>query len=283
MSGTYWYYGLVVASLVLLIAALQHRRDWKLLVLHLSIFSLIHPFEVVVLTTNGYVYLPGILPAAADNFAGAFISDFFIIPASAVFISAFSLSWRFILCFAALFTGIDWYFTSLGIYQHFWWKSIYTGIGLIVLYAISAWLWSNLHKSRPPLLFRLLIIHFTYFALQSAITFAVNRGGQLFTMQMASLPLDEPDKMMNVLISIYQLIVSATVVLCMGLKLPFRYRTLGIGVIVGLNWVIEHFGIFVPQANISPYHIIFVPVLASVLLQILFKITRVDYLFPKCR
>jgi hypothetical protein len=284
VSSAYWYYGLVAVSLVLLIVALRHRRDWKLLVLHLNVSSIIHPFEVFVLVTDGYRYLPGILPESlfpigADNIMGAFISDLFIVPASAVFINAFSLSWRSILCIAAIFTGIDWLFTALGIYQHFWWKSIYTGIGLTILYTISGWLWNGLKEQRQALPFRLLIIHLTYFSLQSVITFAANRGGLLFTMQVEYFQL-APEKIMLILLSAYQLIVSAIVVLCIGLKMPLRYRILGIGVIIALNWAIGHFGIFVPQVEITPHHLILVPVVAVALLIILFRVAKLDYLFP---
>ena len=279
MPPAYWYYGLVVVSLVLLIMALRHRRDWKLLVLHLNLFSIIHPFEVFVLATNGYCYIPSISPTVADYFLGAYISDLFIVPALAVVISAFSLSWRSILCIAAIFTGIDWFFTVLGIYQHFWWKSIYTGIGLIVLYSISGWLWTGLREHRQALPFRFLIIHLTYFSLQSVITFAANRGGQLFKMQIAYLQLP-PENMHSILVSAYQLIVSVTVVLCIGLKIPLLYRTLGIGVIVALNWAIGHFGIFVPQVEITPHHLILIPVVAVALLIVLFRAAKLDYLFP---
>lgn len=280
MPSEYWYIGLVAVSFVLITAALLHRRDWKLIVLHTNVSSLIHPFEVVVLTADGYRYLPDILPTRADNYVGAYISDFFIIPASAVVISAFSLSWRSILCIAAIFTGVDWFFNVIGIYRHFWWKSIYTGIGLIVLYAISGWIWSGIQKRRQSLPFRLLIIHLSYFMIQSAITFAVNRGGQLFKMQTTYVQLFGAYKMQAVLVSIYQLIISAVIVLCIGLKMPLRYRAIGIVVIVALNWAIGHFGIFVPQVNITSHHLNLVPVAAVALLIVLFKAAKLDYLFP---
>lgn len=280
MSPVNWYLGLVVVGLGLLATALLYRRDWKLLVLHLCMFSMIHPFEVVVMATGGYRYMPGVLPTGPDNFLGAYVSDLFIVPASAVFIRAFSLSWRIILCIAAIFTGIDWFFTELGIYRHLWWKSIYTGIGLIILYSISGWLWTGLREQRQALPFRLLITHLTYFAIQSTITFAANRGGQLFKMQMALLHMNATE-MQAILVSIYQLIVSATVVLCIGLKIPLRYRALGIVVIIALNWAIGHFGIFMPQMAITPHHLILAPAASLALLIAIFRAARLNYLFPR--
>lgn len=218
------------------------------------------------------------VPAGADNVLGAFISDFLIVPASAVFIQAFSLSWGPTLCIATVFTGIDWFFMALGIFQHFWWKSIYTGIGLIILYAISGWLWTGLKERHHSLPFRLLIIHLTYFAIQSLLFFAVNRGGQLFFLYVSFLDFMPEPRVIPM--SVYQLIISITVVVCIGLKMPWRYRVLGIGVIVALNWAIEYFGVFVPVVSITPHLLILVPIGAIALLIVLFKAAKLDYLFP---
>ncbi|MDF9409582.1 hypothetical protein L7E55_14675 [Pelotomaculum isophthalicicum JI] len=263
----------------ILAVVLLHRRDWKLLVLHLSIFSMIHPFEVVILATNGYRYMPGIFPTGVDNYLGTYISNFFIIPASAVLIYAYSLSWRYIVGFAAIFTCIDWLFAALGIYQHFWWKSIYTGIGLIIVYAVSGWLWNGLKKRRQVLPFRFLMILLTYFSIESAITFAVNRGGQLFKLLIAYYELSAPGKLQLILASSYHLIVSVIVALFLGIKMPLRYRTLGVGMIIVLNWAIGHFGIFVPQVGITSHHLILVQIVSVAVLIFLFKAAKLNYFF----
>lgn len=280
MPAAFWYLGLIIISISMIIAALLYRRDWRLLVLHLSVFGIIHPFEVVVMSLRGYIYKPGIFltPESADNFLGAYISDLFIVPASAVVIQALSLSRGWILCIATVFTGIDWLFTALDIYQHFWWRSVYTGIGLIILYAISGWLWTNLQARRHSLLFRLIVIHLTYSAILSALTFAVNRGGQLFDWYVPFLEF-LPEKG-AVPISAYQLVVSITVVICAGLKMPWRYRILGIGVIVALDWAIAHFGLFVPIGPITSHHLILFPLGAMFFLMVLFRAAKLDFLFP---
>lgn len=138
MRGAYWYGGLVIVSLFLLLVALWHKKEYKLLILHLAVAGTIHPFEVLVINFKAYRYMPGIMPGIGDNILGAYASDLFIVPATTVVISAFSLSWRSRILFAVAFTFIDWYFTVIGIYEHYWWKSIYTGIGIIILYDIRA-------------------------------------------------------------------------------------------------------------------------------------------------
>src|SRR4051812_5000602 len=130
MPSAYWYYGLGSISLLLLTASLIYRKDWKLLVLQVIVMGIILPFEITILILlNAYRYLPGILQdAKLDNYVGSYVSNSLIIPASVVAISAFSLSWRYVLGIVIIFAGIDWYFTIIGVYQHFWWKSVYTAV-----------------------------------------------------------------------------------------------------------------------------------------------------------
>lgn len=279
LPGKYWYYGLVVSSFVILFVALQHRREWKLLVLQLFVASIIHPIELIILTTNGYTYLPGITNTNTDVTLGAYISDFLIVPATAVLISAFSLSWRYRLIFAAIFTGIDWYFTVLGIYQHFWWKSIYTGIGLLILYQISSFLWGQLSKNYHSFVFRLFSIYLAYFALQSAFTFALNQGGELFILQMSSIPLG-PLKTMSILSSLYQVIIGILITLFIGTRMRFRYRLINLCLIVVVNWLLEYAGIFLSKGDFVVQHLLIVPLVATIIVSILFKKARLNYLFP---
>ncbi|QJW45398.1 hypothetical protein HA075_06020 [bacterium BFN5] len=279
MPGKYWYYGLVVISFVILFVALQHRREWKLLVLQLFVASVIHPVELVILTTNGYTYLPGITDTNTDVTLGAYISNFLIVPATAVLISAFSLSWRYQLVSAVLFTGIDWFFTSLGIYQHFWWKSIYTGIGLLILYQISGFLWRQLLKPKHSFVFQLLSIYLAYFALQSALTFALNQGGELFILQMASSQLG-PLKTMSILSSLYQVIIGVLITLFIGIRMRFRYRLLNLCSIFLINWLLDYAGIFVSNGDFAVQHLLVVPLVATIIVSILFNKAGLSYLFP---
>ncbi len=280
MPAAFWYYGLVIVSIVLITVSLRHRQDWKLLVLHLTITSIIYPVEVLIFLTKGYKYKPDILlyPPGADNILGAYVSDFFIVPASAVLIQAFSLSRPVILGIAGIFTGIDWFFTVLGIYQHFWWKSVYTGMGLLVLYTVSGWLWTGIKNQHWSLLFRLLVIYLTHFALQGVLFFAANRGGVLFQMHFPHIEADIP-QLMTVLVGLYQLIISAAVTAGTGLKRR-RYKVLGIFAALAVTWAIGHFGIFIPQAEITPYHLLILSAAALVATIALFRAAKLDCLIP---
>lgn len=281
MSNADWYRGLAVIGLLLLAAALLYRRDWKILVMHLNIAAILHPFEIVVLILlEAYHYMPGFLPdSRLDNYLGAYVSNSLIIPASAVAISAFSLSRAWILIFAAVFTGIDWYFTTLGIYRHLWWKSVYTGGGLIILYALSRRLWSGLQIKRPPLIFRLAVIYLTYAPIHNLIIFMTNKGGQLFRLQIPWL--GDSEKYHQALFFLHLFITAVIITLCIGLKLRLRYRLGGIALLALVNWAIGHYHIFVAhEPYIFAQQLILVPVVAVPILIILFKAAKLDYLFP---
>lgn len=282
MPSAYWYYGLIIVALVLLAASLIHSKDWRLLVLQLTIVGIIHPFEIVVLILmEAYRYLPGIVAnLRLDNYLGSYISNSLIVPASAVAINAFSLSWGYIVGVAAIFTGIDWYFTTIGIYQHFWWKSAYTGIGLIVLYRISRWIWSGLQKKRRCTIFRLAVIYLTYAPIHNLVAFLANKGGQLFRFQ---LPLaGDSEKFHQGFFYLYLLVTSVIISLLIGLKLPLHYRLLGIAFLTFLYWIIGKYQIFAPQVDgIAAWQLILVPIIVVPIVICLFRMAKLDYSFPE--
>lgn len=248
--------------------------------LHINVAAIIHPFEILILIIlNAYQYLPGILPdPRLDNYLGSYVSNSLIVPASAVTINAFSLPLGYTFGIAALFTGIDWYFTVIGIYKHLWWKSIYTGVGLSILYAMSKRMWAGLQELRPSLLFRLLVIYLTYTSIYNVIILLLNKGGQLFRFQAQW---GEPEKVHQGFFYLYLLITGIIVTLAIGLKLRLRYRLLGIVVLILLNWAIGYYHIFAPQvADISAHQLIFVTIIAVFINILFFFMARLNYLFP---
>lgn len=282
MPSAYWYYGLIVIALSLLAASLIHKKDWKLLILQLTIVGIIHPFEVVVLILmDAYRYLPGILAdPKLDNYLGSYISNTLIVPVSAVVINAFSLSWRYMVGIAVIFTGIDWYFAKLGIYQHFWWKSVYTCIGLCILYGISRLIWSELQKKGRCLIFRLTVIYLTYAPIHNLIVFLANKGGQLFRFQ---IPLaGDPEKYHQGFFYLYLLVTSVIITLLIGLKVPLHYRLLGVVGLTFLYWIMGKYHIFVSRvADISAWQLILVPIIVVPIVICLFRMAKLDYIFPE--
>ncbi|MDR3588220.1 MAG: hypothetical protein P4N41_01000 [Negativicutes bacterium] len=281
MPSTYWYYGLIIISLILLAMSLRWRRDWKLLVLQINIAAIVHPAEIVVLIwLEAYRYLPGFLPdPGLDNYLGSYVSNMFILPAAATAMNAFSLSWRHILVIAAMFAGVDWYFTVLGIYVHYWWNSFYTWAAVSTLLAVSRPVWSGLREPRPSPLFRLGIIYLTYAPVYNLIIFAVNQGGRFFRFQIPWLGYAE--KYHQILFHLHLLATGLIVTLCVGLKLRFRYRLAGVAALVFINWNIGHFAVFVPLvAELSAQVLLPVSLIALSVVVMLFRAAKLDYLFP---
>ncbi|MGC5323990.1 hypothetical protein [Brevibacillus sp. SYSU BS000544] len=105
---------------------------------------MIEPLEyIVMILLPGYQYLPQINPDEwVDNLLGAFVSDFFIVPSVALVIAVFRLRLVWSVIFAIGFMGIEWLFLSLGIYKHFWWQTIYTGIGIFIYFCIGKKIWA---------------------------------------------------------------------------------------------------------------------------------------------
>lgn len=248
------------------------------MVLHLMITGIIHPFEVVVMLTDGYRYIPGIvLDPQTDSTIGAFISDLFIVPALAVVINALSLSWPFILGITAAFTGIDWLYVKIGVYEHYWWKSIYTGSGLIILYAISRWFWHCLQEKKPSLLFRLLAIYLTYIPIPIIINFVLARLLNVFKFEIYLLSaLEKNHPVFN---NVYLIFTGVVVTLCIGLRLRFRYRLFGIGLLALVSWALEYYNIFVSPIEMSSQYLTLVPLVGVLFVIVLFHIAKLDYLF----
>lgn len=280
LPSAYWYYGLVIISLILLAVSLACKKDFRLLVLHLALAGITHPFEIMVLfILVGYRYLPGVLPEPVyDNGLGAFVSDLFIVPASAVAINAFSLGWSAIAGIAVAFTATDWFYARIGIYQHLWWKPVYTGGALLVYYAISRWLWHRLQESRPILWFRLLVIYLIYSIIHSAANLTAVAFLHLYRFQFPWLEGAARNHPANHTPFLY--LVSVIITLCIGLPMSFRYRLAGFVLIAMIYWALDVFQFVVPLADISAFHLVLIPTLVVPILLILFRAAKLDYLFP---
>ncbi|MED1953230.1 hypothetical protein [Brevibacillus centrosporus] len=157
MPKFFWYGSLVVAALLILGYTLWKTRDLRLLVLHFCLAGLIDPLEYVILILlPSYQYYSGVMGNPwIDNMLGSFASNDFIVPSIAVAAAAFKLRFIWLLCLSILFMGIEWLFLSLQAYVHYWWTTIYTGIGILLFFWIAQWIWGSVRdgKVTKPILF----------------------------------------------------------------------------------------------------------------------------------
>lgn len=158
MPNVFWYVGLAVVSVCLIGYTLWKTRDGRLLALHFCLAGLIDPLEYFVLILfSSYQYFPtAISDVWIDNIIGAIASNDLIIPAVAVAAAAFRLRLAWLLVLSVLFMGVEWLFLHLDLFGLFWWKTMYTGIGIFLFFLIGQYLWRTIqrgHASKPFLFF----------------------------------------------------------------------------------------------------------------------------------
>jgi hypothetical protein len=89
---------------------------------------------ILVISFNAYTYYPKIVD---DLFQDAVLGNIFSqvsISCTTALIIVYNLSYKWYFLFSIVYYLIDNLFVKLGIYQHFWYRSIYTFIGLVLLF-----------------------------------------------------------------------------------------------------------------------------------------------------
>lgn len=141
-SNTIWYILLAVTSIISLVLALIKSKNRKLtIVFTLATLGFVYLVEsLLVGSFNSYSYHPKIVnDPFMDTVLGNVFSQVSISTTSALAI-VFELSYKWYFIFAIIYFLIEELFIKLGIYEHFWYKSIYTLIGFVpLLWFIKKW------------------------------------------------------------------------------------------------------------------------------------------------
>ncbi|HEX9063051.1 MAG TPA: hypothetical protein VF941_22995, partial [Clostridia bacterium] len=122
--NSYYYLGLSIISLLLLIFICYRKGTIQSLLLSLILVQLAYLGETVIYIFFGsYQYYPKLIKYNSyyDSNMGALTSNLLAVPVLAAFIAAFELNWIWILFFTGLLAGIEWLFVSLHIYELHWW------------------------------------------------------------------------------------------------------------------------------------------------------------------
>ncbi len=165
-SNTIWYVLLGASSVVTMIFALKQSGNRKFTVAFaLAIFGLALLIESVLgIMLNAYVYYPKIV---RDRFQDAVLGNIFSqtsVAATSALTLAYGLSAGWYVIIAAIYFFIDILFSKLGVYEHHWYKSIYTFLGFIILlWLVRIWHGKFL-SSRRPLLYYLTLFLSTFSA-----------------------------------------------------------------------------------------------------------------------
>ncbi len=166
-----WNILLIAISAVLFGYAFYKKRDLKLIVFLFFLAGLIYIFEMVILIFfQGYEFKPRFMGNPdKDNIAGALVSDFFIVPSASIVLSVFRRGFKAMIVVSMLFMIIEEAFLKLNIYQHYWWKTIYTGISLPMLFWIGTKVWGYITHRIPDRLKRFWLLYFCHISLHSTL------------------------------------------------------------------------------------------------------------------
>lgn len=166
-SNTIWYILLFVSSIITIILTLIKSKNRKLTIgFTLATLGFVYSIEVILaLLFKSYMYYPKITnDIFQDTVLGNVFSQVSISSTSALTI-VFELSYKWYFLFALIYYSIEELFLKLGIYQHHWYKSIYTLIGFVPLFwIIKKWYYKLMSSSKQP------IYYITLFLGTSAIS-----------------------------------------------------------------------------------------------------------------
>ncbi|HLU22600.1 MAG TPA: hypothetical protein VKZ77_08945 [Bacillaceae bacterium] len=176
------FLALVVISIIIFIISWVKASNKRVVPFFLCIIGLIFLFEYVILVIfKSYEYYPEIFSNNYfDNILGANISNGFIVPSVAVLIAVFNLGFWWIIFIILGFACIEELFLHLDIYQHFWWKTIYTSIGMLINFYLGKWIWRLIQNHLDWFQLRFSILYFTNVAIQGTLTFYLAALFELF-------------------------------------------------------------------------------------------------------
>ncbi|WP_078593067.1 hypothetical protein [Evansella clarkii] len=153
--NTYIYISLAFLASLLFLCTLAKQKDFRIILLYFIMAGHTFLFEYVIFTLlDSYVYYPKILQNPFyDSIMGAIVSNGFVIPMVSVSMAAFYVSWKNRFLTAFYIMAIEVLFLSLGIYEHNWYRTIYTGFGVLGAFLIADF-WHSTLRGKPGRLAR---------------------------------------------------------------------------------------------------------------------------------
>ena len=149
-SNTIWYLLLFLTSIISIFLTLYKTHNPKFTIAFLfSVIGFTFVIEAILaIAFKAYIYHPKIV---SDSFLDSVFGNYFSqisISSTSVLITIYNLSYLWYFVLALIYYLIEELFIKLGIYEHFWYKSIYTFVGLIPLFwYIKKWYEITLNKT----------------------------------------------------------------------------------------------------------------------------------------
>ncbi|QOR68113.1 hypothetical protein IM538_08390 [Cytobacillus suaedae] len=131
----------------------EDRKKCFVLLLNYVGFAYLFEYIVVVLF-DAYKYQPKFFAQKhKDNISGAIWSQFFYVPVTALFITAFQFGWKVKLLFGIYFTLLEKLFIHMGIFKNNWWRTRYTFLTIVTSFFVNDFWYRKLTNRSPVFLF----------------------------------------------------------------------------------------------------------------------------------
>ncbi len=181
-SNTIWFILLFVSSIITNIFTLRKTNNPKFaLVFLFSVIGLTFVFEaILVLALNAYSYYPKIFK---DSYLDIVFGNYFSqisLSSTALFLAVYNLSFIWYIVCSLIYFLIEEFFIKLGIYEHFWYKSVYTIAGFILM-SVVAKKWYGLAKKWTNRFINYISL---YFSVASFSTITIFLGQRLLGIQL---------------------------------------------------------------------------------------------------
>jgi len=150
MPHFFYYLILAVVGLAIAVFVIYKKKEYyKLITFFLFSATLADLGEVLVLLIlNGYSYKLGVFPdPLADSILTHLILNNTLWPAAAIFIAAYSPRLRWIFLTSFIFIFLDILYCQLGVYQHHWWQSWMSGLGIFIYCIVMRFWYSRLEDN----------------------------------------------------------------------------------------------------------------------------------------
>jgi hypothetical protein len=145
--GTWGYSLLIIGGFLALLISFWKLRSLYLLVFYFAVTGLTYFFDYLVYVWGkAYTYHPGFIEGKYDTHLGSMVNAH-ILPAFAVLYVA--LRWRpyWSVMLAMVFTGVELFFSKLGIFTTFWWSAWITFFTLIFYFPACKLWWQKISAS----------------------------------------------------------------------------------------------------------------------------------------
>jgi MFS family permease len=149
VPNLFWYYGVTIIGLGMFVFTIFKKNNTPMisLVFFLTISLLTVGEFFILIVFDAYAYKPEVFTDIfADSLVGHLLGNLFLWAGAANLVVNFSLGNRWIFLLSGIFMLIETLFLRLGIYEHHWWQTYFTGIAVILSMNIKKYWVSKLDE-----------------------------------------------------------------------------------------------------------------------------------------